>query len=103
MAAHTDAQDEPAPGEPLERRGLLGHGGGLAQGELQYACTQRRASRRRSGDGQRGEALVDRMGPEQVVDGPQGIGSGRLRSHTELAHVLRRPSGNTGGTTALIS
>ena len=37
VAAHTHAQNETTPGEVLERRGLLGHCGRVAQGKLQDA------------------------------------------------------------------
>jgi hypothetical protein len=70
VTAHTDAEDEAPTREVLERGGLLGHRSRMAQRELQHARPQGDPSGGGGGDGQRGEALVDRVGPEEMVDGP---------------------------------
>ena len=75
---------------------------GLAQRKLQDAGAQRGPPGGGRRDGQRGEALVDRVGPEEVVDGPQGVGPGRLGPPAELGDVSRRASGTTRGTTTFI-
>ena len=87
--AHAEAEHEAPAREQLERRRLLGDGGGLPQGELQHAGPERGPVRRRGGDGQGGQGLADGMGPEEMVDRPQGVGTRGLGSAAQLDQLRR--------------
>ena len=95
MAADPQAEHEAAAGEQLERRGLLGHLGRLPQRQLQHAGAEDRPGRRRRRDGKGGDGLCDRAGPEQVVDGPQGVRTGRFGPAAEPGDVNRSAFGAT--------
>ena len=76
VAAHPDAEDEPAAREHLEGRRPAWPrppvGGGGAGGRR---LPSRARCGGRGGHGQGGQALEHRAGPEEVVDGPQRAGA----------------------------
>ena len=96
---HAQSQHEPSFGQMLERGDLFGHRGGLAQWELKDAAAQGQALGGSGGDGQRGEALVDGMGPEEVVHRPQRVRSGGLDAPAELGQGTGAGPGSTCSTT----
>ena len=85
-----EAEHEAPAREELERRGLLGHGGGLAQGELEHAGA--RASGR----------LVAAAATASVVSAsPMGWGQKRWstahRESAPVASARRQSSASSGG------
>src|SRR5664280_1522630 len=78
MASYADPEDHAAPAQGLERGGLLGHGDGPAQGELDDARAEDRPRRRRRGDGEDDQGLEAGTVPEQVVTRPECAGAGAL-------------------------
>ncbi len=87
VAPHPDPQDQPTPAESLEGCGLFGHGHGTPERKLDHTRSQGRMS---SGGGRHGQdehALEARAVPEQVVAGPQGVGSGLLGPPAQIGQL----------------
>ena len=87
--ADAEAEDEAPAGEQLEGGGLLGHDGGLAQGQLEHAGPQQGPAGRRGGHRQRRQRLADGVGPVEVVHRPQGVGPGGLGPAAQLSDLAR--------------
>jgi len=95
VTADPQTEHEASTREQLERRGLLRHLGRLPQGQLQHAGAECRPARCRRRNGKGGHGLRDRVGPEEVVDRPQGIRTGRFGPATELGDARRTVLGTT--------
>jgi hypothetical protein len=86
VAPHAQAEHEAPAREQLEGGGLLGDGSRLAQRQLEHTGAQAHPGGGGGGDREGRQGLRDRVGPEEMVGRPEGIGAQGLGPPAQLGN-----------------